>query len=133
MDVSPGRVRVMLVADTAVQFPHRVAGAGARRTDPRTTKEDRLMTKVELINAVAERTQLTKKDAAAVVDAVFDEIAAALSRGDRVQVVGFGTFEVRQRAARRGRNPQTGQELSIAARRTPAFKAGKMLKEAVLV
>lgn len=91
------------------------------------------MTKVELINAVAERTQLTKKDAAAVVDAVFDEIAAALSRGDRVQVVGFGTFEVRQRAARRGRNPQTGQELSIAARRTPAFKAGKMLKEAVLV
>lgn len=90
------------------------------------------MTKVELINAVAERTQLAKKDAAAVVDAVFDEIAAALSRGDRVQVVGFGTFEVRQRAARRGRNPQTGQELSIAARRTPAFKAGKVLKEAVL-
>lgn len=91
------------------------------------------MTKVELINAVAERTQIAKKDAAAVVDAVFDEIQAALARGDRVQVVGFGTFEVRQRAARRGRNPQTGQELSIAARRTPAFKAGKGLKEAVLV
>lgn len=91
------------------------------------------MTKVELINAVAERTGIAKKDAAAVVDAVFDEIQAALSRGDRVQVVGFGTFEVRQRAARRGRNPQTGQELSIAARRTPAFKAGKGLKEAVLV
>lgn len=91
------------------------------------------MTKVELVNAVAERTGLSKKDAGAAVDAVFDQITQALSRGDKVQIVGFGTFEVRERAARRGRNPQTGEEMSIAARRTPAFKAGKLLKDAVLV
>lgn len=91
------------------------------------------MTKVELIQAVSERTEITKKDTAAVVDAVFEEITKALSRGERVQIVGFGTFEVRERAARRGRNPQTGEELNIAARRTPAFKAGKLLKDAVLV
>lgn len=91
------------------------------------------MTKVELIQAVSERTEMTKKDTAAVVDAVFEEITKALSRGERVQIVGFGTFEVRERAARRGRNPQTGEELNIAARRTPAFKAGKLLKDAVLV
>lgn len=91
------------------------------------------MTKVELINAVAERSGLSKKDAGVVVDAVFNEITEALSKGERVQLVGFGTFEVRERAARRGRNPQTGEELSIAARRTPAFKAGKLLKDAVLV
>jgi len=91
------------------------------------------MTKVELIQAVSERTDMTKKDTAAVVDAVFEEITKALSRGERVQIVGFGTFEVRERAARRGRNPQTGEELNIAARRTPAFKAGKLLKDAVLV
>lgn len=89
------------------------------------------MTKADLINQVAARSGLTKKDAGQAVDALFDSVTEALSNGGRVQIVGFGTFEVRERAARRGRNPQTGQEIEISARRVPAFKAGKALKDAV--
>ena len=89
------------------------------------------MTKADLINQVAARSGLTKKDAGQAVDALFDSVTEALSNGGRVQLVGFGTFEVRERAARRGRNPQTGQEIEISARRVPAFKAGKALKDAV--
>lgn len=89
------------------------------------------MTKADLIDKVAEKSGLTKKDAGQAVDALFDAVAEALAAGDRVQIVGFGTFEVRERAARRGRNPQTGQEISIEARKVPAFKAGKALKDAV--
>lgn len=89
------------------------------------------VTKADLIDQVAARTGLTKKDAGQAVDAVFESVAEALSNGDRVQIVGFGTFEVRERAARRGRNPQTGQEIEISARKVPAFKAGKALKDAV--
>ncbi|MCL7748895.1 MULTISPECIES: HU family DNA-binding protein [Halalkalibacter] len=89
------------------------------------------MNKTELVQAVAERTQLSKKDAGSAVNAVFDLIEESLSKGETVQLIGFGNFEVRERAARKGRNPQTGEEIDIAATKTPAFKAGKQLKESV--
>ncbi|GAF64891.1 HU family DNA-binding protein [Alkalihalobacillus trypoxylicola] len=89
------------------------------------------MNKTELIQAVAERTQLSKKDASLAVNTVFELISESMSKGDSVQLIGFGNFEVRERAARKGRNPQTGEEIDIAATKTPAFKAGKQLKEAV--
>ncbi|MFO7263651.1 MAG: HU family DNA-binding protein [Bacillota bacterium] len=89
------------------------------------------MNKTELIAQVAEMTSLSKKDAAKAVDAVFDAITAALKRGEKVQLIGFGNFEVRERSARKGRNPQTGEEINIAASRVPAFKPGKALKEEV--
>lgn len=89
------------------------------------------MNKTELVTAVAERTELTKKDATNAVNAVFDIIAETLAKGESVQLIGFGNFEVRERAARKGRNPQTGEEIEIAASKAPAFKAGKQLKEAV--
>ncbi|WP_063507798.1 HU family DNA-binding protein [Lactobacillus acetotolerans] len=86
--------------------------------------------KAELVSEVASKTKLTKKDAAAV-DAFFSSIQDNLSKGDKVQLIGFGTFEVRHRAARKGRNPQTGAEIQIPASEVPAFKPGKALKEAV--
>lgn len=94
-------------------------------------KDLKIMTKVELVSQVAEQADFTKKDARAAVDAVLDAIQTALANGEKVQMVGFGNFEVRQRAARKGRNPQTGEEIEIAATKVPAFKAGKALKEAV--
>lgn len=89
------------------------------------------MNKNELIAAVAEATKLSKKDADAAVSATMDAITAALAEGDRVQLVGFGTFEVKERAARTGRNPKTGEEIQIPASMNPTFKAGKALKDAV--
>jgi len=89
------------------------------------------LTKTELIDRVAAKSGLTKKDAGKAVDALFEAITEALAGGERVQIVGFGTFEVRERAARRGRNPQTGADIQIAARKIPAFKAGKALKDSV--
>lgn len=89
------------------------------------------MNKTELVNAVAEKAELTKKDAEKAVSAVFASIEEALSRGEKVQLVGFGTFEVRDRAERTGRNPKTGEEIVIPASKVPAFKPGKALKEAV--
>ncbi|PLR99751.1 HU family DNA-binding protein [Bacillus sp. T33-2] len=89
------------------------------------------MNKTELINAVAETGELSKKDATKAVDAVFDSILNALKNGDKVQLIGFGNFEVRERAARKGRNPQTGDEIEISASKVPAFKPGKALKDAV--
>jgi len=89
------------------------------------------MTKTELVDMVAEKSGLTKKDSGQVVDSFLDVITEALARGERVQLVGFGTFEVRRRAAHKGRNPQTGEDIEIAARNIPAFKAGKSLREAV--
>ena len=74
---------------------------------------------------------LTKKDVSAVVDALFETIQEALQAGEKVQVIGFGNFEVRERAARKGRNPQSGEEIQIEASKVPAFKAGKALKDAV--
>lgn len=89
------------------------------------------MNKTELVEAVANATELTKKDASKAVDAVFDTILNALKNGEKVQLIGFGNFEVRDRAARKGRNPQTGEEIEIPASKVPAFKPGKALKEAV--
>lgn len=89
------------------------------------------MTKAELIAEVAAKAGLTKKDSDAAVSAVFDSITEALKKGDKLSVVGFGTFEVKNRAAREGRNPQTGATMKIAASKIPAFKAGKALKDAV--
>ncbi|MGG0443468.1 HU family DNA-binding protein [Bacillus mycoides] len=89
------------------------------------------MNKSELIKQVAIQSELTKPQASLAVDAVFQSIQNALQDGENVQLIGFGTFEVRERAAREGRNPQTGEALTIPAGKVPAFKAGKQLKEAV--
>jgi DNA-binding protein HU-beta len=89
------------------------------------------MNKSELINKVAETSELSKKDATKAVDAVFDAISEALQGGDKVQLVGFGNFEVRERSARKGRNPQTGDEIEIPASKIPAFKPGKALKDGI--
>lgn len=89
------------------------------------------MNKTELVNAVAAEAGLSKKDADKAVAAVFDSIKGALANGDKVQLIGFGTFEVRERAAKEGRNPRTGETLKIAASKVPAFKAGAALKDAV--
>lgn len=89
------------------------------------------MNKSDLIAKVAEKCNMTKKDATLAVDAVFDSITESLKSGEKVQLIGFGNFEVRQRAARKGRNPQTGAEIEIAASKVPAFKPGKALKEMV--
>ena len=89
------------------------------------------MTKVELIAAVAEKANLTKKDAEAAVNGALDVITESLKGGDKVTLVGFGTFEVRERPERKGRNPQTKEPMTIAASKLPAFKAGKALKDAV--
>ena len=87
--------------------------------------------KADLIEGVVTKTELTKKDATAAVEALFDVVTETLADGERVQVIGFGSFEVRDRAARKGRNPQTGDEIEIPATKVPAFKAGKGLKDAV--
>ena len=89
------------------------------------------MNKAELINAVATAAEVSKKDAEAVITATLDTITEALKEGEKVQLVGFGSFEVRQRAARTGRNPRTKEEIPIAASKAPVFKAGKALKDAV--
>ena len=89
------------------------------------------MNKTELIAAVAEKTDLSKKDADAAVSAVLGAITDALKAGDKIQLVGFGTFEVRNRAAKQGRNPRTGETMTVPASKVPAFKAGKALKDAV--
>lgn len=89
------------------------------------------MNKTELIQKVAMESKLTKQQASLAVDAVFQSIQNALHNGENVQLIGFGTFEVRERAAREGRNPHTGEALTIPAGKVPVFKAGKILKEAV--
>jgi DNA-binding protein HU-beta len=89
------------------------------------------MNKAELIDAVAGSANLSKADAGRAVDAVVDAIAKSLKKGQQVAVVGFGTFSVKHRAARAGRNPRTGETIKIAASNVPGFKAGKALKDAV--
>lgn len=89
------------------------------------------MNKGELIDAIAASTKLTKKDVAAVVDAYHQTVTKTLKKNDKVQIIGFGTFETSKRAARTGRNPQTGAEIKIPAAKVPKFKAGKALKDAV--
>lgn len=89
------------------------------------------MTKTELVAAVAEEAEISKKDAEKAVSAVFASIEGALAAGDKVQLIGFGTFEVKERPEREGRNPSTGEKMTIAASKLPAFKAGAALKKAV--
>lgn len=89
------------------------------------------MNKTELVAAVAAKAELSKKDAEAAVAAVVDAVTGALADGEKVSLVGFGTFEVKERAARTGLNPRTKEKIEIAASKAPAFKAGKALKDAV--
>ena len=87
--------------------------------------------KGQLVDTLTESTGLGKKDVKAIVDGVFDHITEHLTRGDKVQVTGFGSFEVRERSARQGVNPSTGDKIDIAASKSPAFKAGKSLRDSV--
>lgn len=89
------------------------------------------MNKAELVMAIADKTQLTKKDAEAALVATIEAVTEALAQGERVQMVGFGSFEVKERAERTGRNPQTGAEVKIPASKSPVFKCSKALKDAV--
>ena len=89
------------------------------------------MNKVELVKAMAEETGLTQKDTEKVLASFINQVSSALSNKDKVQLIGFGTFETRERAARTGHNPQTGEKLKIKASTVPAFKAGKALKDLV--
>ncbi len=89
------------------------------------------MNKSELINAIAEKSGLTKKDSEKALNAFVEAVEESLTKGNKVQLIGFGTFEVRERSARKGRNPQTGEEIMIPAAKVPAFKPGKALKESV--
>ncbi len=89
------------------------------------------MNKTDLVNQVANSAEISQKEASKAVDAIFNTVLEALKNGDKVQLIGFGNFEVRERAARTGRNPQTGEEIQIAAGKVPAFKPGKALKDAV--
>ena len=89
------------------------------------------MNKNELVSAVAKQAELSKKDAGLAVEAVFEAIASALEKGDKVQLIGFGTFDVSERAAREGHNPRTGEAMKIVASKAPRFKAGKALKDRV--
>ena len=99
--------------------------------EPLKIKGGNQMNKTDLINKVSEKTGSTKKDAESQVNAILDVIEETLAAGDDVQLIGFGTFEARERAERTGRNPQTGEEITIPAGKVPAFKAGKALKDAV--
>lgn len=96
-----------------------------------TKMEDEEMNKTELIETVIEKAEISKKDATKAVEAIFDSISETLKKGDKVQLIGFGNFEVRERAARKGRHPQTGKEIDIPASKVPAFKPGKQLKDMV--
>ncbi|KLV28713.1 HU family DNA-binding protein [Priestia megaterium] len=89
------------------------------------------MNKTELVDTVATKSELTKQDSKKAVDALFETISNTLAQEEKIQLVGFGTFEIRERAERTGRNPQTGEEMTIPASKAPAFKPGKELKEAV--
>lgn len=89
------------------------------------------MNKTELVAAIAEQAEISKKDAEKALKAFTDVVAEELKKGEKIQLVGFGTFEVSERAAREGRNPQTGEEMTIAASKTPKFKAGKALKDSI--
>lgn len=89
------------------------------------------MNKTELVAAMADKAEISKKDAEAALKAFTDVVAEELKKGEKIQLVGFGTFEISERAARTGRNPQTGAEMTIPASKAPKFKAGKALKDSV--
>lgn len=94
-------------------------------------KEGNLVNKADLISIMAEKSGLTKKDSEKALNSFVEAVEGALAKRDKVQLVGFGTFEVRERSARKGRNPQTGEEIDIPAASMPAFKAGKALKDSI--
>ncbi|MCL6596819.1 MAG: HU family DNA-binding protein [Firmicutes bacterium] len=104
---------------------------GGEPAGQHSSKEVFRTNKNELIAKVADRAGLSKKDSEKAINAFIDTVSDSLKAGQKVSVVGFGTFEVRERAARKGRNPQTGKEIEIPASRSPAFKAGKTLKDAI--
>ena len=89
------------------------------------------MNKTELVAAIADKSGIAKKDAEKALSAFIDTVATELKKGEKIQLVGFGTFEVRERAAREGINPQTGKKIQIAASKNPVFKAGKALKDSI--
>ncbi len=89
------------------------------------------MNKTELINAIAAEAEISKKDAGKALDAFIETVTKTLKNDEKVQLIGFGTFEVRERAAREGHNPATGEKIAIAATKVPAFKAGKALKDTI--
>lgn len=89
------------------------------------------MNKADLVAAIAEKTELSKKDSEKALKAFIDVVTEELTKGEKIQLVGFGTFEVSERAAREGRNPQTGETMNIAASKAPKFKAGKALKDII--
>ena len=107
------------------------AAVGQGFRQEKTKGETIFMTKADLISAVAEKTELTKKDCGKALDALTEVITETLVKGDKVQLVGFGTFETREHAARTGINPRTKEKIEITATRVPAFKAGQGLKDAV--
>jgi DNA-binding protein HU-beta len=117
-----GKVDRGIAFDYIPHFPH-------MRFHPH--RESIRMNKAEFVGAVAEAAELSKTDAANAVDAMISVVTKALKKGDAVTLVGFGTFQVRKRAARQGRNPKTGETIKIKASKNPAFKAGKALKDAV--
>ena len=115
-----------------VMSPFRAADADIRRDAAAFVKEDIFtMNKNDLSAAIAAKAGLTRKDAEAALCAMSEIIADSLKNGEKVQIVGFGAFEVKERPARKARNPKTGEEIQIGARRSPMFKPGKTLKEAV--
>lgn len=109
--------------------------ATKKAVKPKKTKKavapKKLVTKEELVKRIAKATDVSRKDSAEFVNAFVEEVTKALSKGESVRLMGFGGFEVRERAERKGRNPQTGEEIVIPARKTPAFKPGKNLKDAI--
>ena len=105
-----------------------MAGNDRRQLDPR---RESLMTKAELIEEVAKVATLTKKETELIVNTVFDNITDALSKGDKVELRGFGSFRIRHRNSRKGRNPKTGDSVSVPEKRVPFFKVGKRLRELV--
>jgi DNA-binding protein HU-beta len=106
-------------------------GYGSNYYDYKNPEEEFFMNKAELVAAIAEKAEVSKKDAEASIKAFTEVIAEELKKGEKVTLVGFGTFEVSERAARTGRNPQTGEEMTIAASKAPKFKAGKALKDSI--
>jgi DNA-binding protein HU-beta len=106
-------------------------GYGSNYYDYKNPEEEFFMNKAELVAAIADKAEVSKKDAEASIKAFTEVIAEELKKGEKVTLVGFGTFEVSERAARTGRNPQTGAEMTIAASKAPKFKAGKALKDSI--
>jgi DNA-binding protein HU-beta len=122
--------KASLVVFLAVQIPHSSPDISILEGEI-TVRGNIIMNKAELIDAVADSADLSKASAGRAIDSAIDAITNALKKGDNVTLVGFGTFSVRARAARTGRNPRTGEEIQIKASNVPGFKAGKALKDAI--